>query len=296
MFFSGPDNQSFPPSSFRDLNGRFPSVLIIEHDVDMARVLGSCLNSKYLLYYAVNGVEGLNVARDTLPDLIIADFMMPEMDGIEVCRAVRNDRLTDHIAILILTEKTADRIACFKAGADACLCKPFNTDELMACVDQLIKQRRMLKEKWQGNFAKMDKTTDHPTDEINSIAADSASCLAHNFFLQLDNVILKRMSKGECNAGSVAADMGMSLSKLTRTLKDFSDTTPAVYITSLRLREAKKMLAQAPRYSVAEVAYFCRFADPAHFSHVFRRKEGLSPSQFVKNLKLGETDEKLTII
>ena len=98
----------------------------------------------YDICYAFNGREGIEKARDVMPDLIITDLMMPEMNGLEVCRQVRNDEIISHVPIIVITAKVseADRIEGLEAGADAYLCKPFNDTELRVRVEKLLEQRR----------------------------------------------------------------------------------------------------------------------------------------------------------
>lgn len=125
-------------------------ILIIEDNSDVANYIGDQLSKTYAIFYAKNGKEGLEKAQELVPDVIITDLMMPEMDGLEVCRRVRANEIISHIPIIIITAKITetDRVKGLEAGADAYLAKPFNSEELLMRVEKLLEQRRLLRKKY----------------------------------------------------------------------------------------------------------------------------------------------------
>lgn len=129
---------------------RQPTLLVIEDNVDIAHYMGALLENRYRLLFARDGKEGLAKAEEYMPDLILTDLMMPEMDGYELCRVIRASAVLNHIPVIIVTARCEekDRLMGLEAGADAYLIKPFSTDELKIRIAKLLEQRRMLQEKY----------------------------------------------------------------------------------------------------------------------------------------------------
>ena len=128
-----------------------PSILIVEDNADISYYIGRLLNGASIkLIYAQNGAEGLEIAAEQMPDLILTDLMMPEMDGYELCRRVRESEVLNHIPIIIITAKSGgkERVCGLEVGADAYLEKPFNAEELNIRITKLLEQRRLLREKY----------------------------------------------------------------------------------------------------------------------------------------------------
>ena len=124
-------------------------ILIVEDNPDVAHYMGSLLCQCYSVYYASDGRQGVERALELMPDLIITDLMMPELDGFELCQQIRTNAITDHIPIIVVTAKISDkeRIRGFEVGADAYLAKPFNSDELRALVERQLERHRYLRQR-----------------------------------------------------------------------------------------------------------------------------------------------------
>ena len=131
-----------------------PSLLIVEDNADVAAYISSLLEAKYTISRAADGREGLAMARELMPDLIVTDLMMPHTDGLELCRQIRADQLTNHIPIIVITAKATDddRLHGIEAGADAYLYKPFRAEELIALTSNLLHQRQLLHDKYTRTF------------------------------------------------------------------------------------------------------------------------------------------------
>lgn len=142
---------SKPNEQVHETNSELPLVLIVEDNSDVAHYLKTCLKNKYNTIHAINGVDGIEMALEKIPDIIISDIMMPGKDGFEVCETLKSDERTDHIPIIMLTAKASieDRIKGLSHGADAYLAKPFNKVELFTRLDQLVSVRKKLIEKIQ---------------------------------------------------------------------------------------------------------------------------------------------------
>ncbi len=257
-------------------------VLVVEDNTDVAEYIGSVLSDKYEVQYATNGAEGIERANKLMPDLIVTDMMMPDVDGLELCRHIRASEMTNHIPLVIITARVTDedRMQGIKAGADAYLYKPFLADELLLRIEKLLESRKMLQKKFSATIS------DTPQQEMPSepqTLYERNVMKANEEFLQLTNkAISKLMPTGDCSALKVAEELCMSRSQFARKLKAVIDTTPSDYIVNYRLNEVKQLLKQQPPLPFLDIALKCGFADNAHMTHVFKQKLGITPSQYIK--------------
>ena len=257
-------------------------VLVVEDNTDVAEYIGSVLSDKYEVQYATNGAEGIERANKLMPDLIVTDVMMPDVDGLELCRRIRASEMTNHIPLVIITARVTDedRMQGIKAGADAYLYKPFLADELLLRIEKLLESRQMLQKKFSATIS------DTPQQEMPSepqTLYERNVMKANEEFLQLTNkAISKLMPTGDCSALKVAEELCMSRSQFARKLKAVIDTTPSDYIVNYRLNEVKRLLKQQPPLPFLDIALKCGFADNAHMTHVFKQKLGITPSQYIK--------------
>ena len=252
-------------------------ILIIEDNRDVAYYIGSQLRPKYEIFYAINGRMALEKAQRLVPDLILTDLMMPEMDGLELCRQIRGSELLSHIPIIIITARSTneDLIRGLEAGADAYLMKPFDSDELQVRVSKLLEQRRMLREKLQRVVA------EHPEED----QGDLLSTQDAHFIGRLTDVVYSLMGRGQSDVDTVASTLCMSPSQLRRKVQAITGKTPAAYILQIRLSNAQRLLDKSPELTMGDVAYRCGFSDQAHFSHAFQKAFGMSPSQWSRRAK-----------
>ena len=250
-------------------------ILIIEDNSNVALYMGQQLEKDYDISYAANGQIGLERAETIIPDLIITDLMMPEMDGIEVCRRIRANDAIAHIPIIIITAKTTeeDRIRGIEAGADAYLYKPFNAEELRVRIEKLLEQRRSLREKFS-------KAEDGSID-----IDDSLSEADRKFIGKLTDLVYSMMGRGETDVETIASHLAMSVSVLRRKVTTITGQTPAAYIMQIRMANAKRLLDSHPEWSVSDVATRCGFNDNTHFTHTFRKYFGISPTQYAHRAK-----------
>ncbi|WP_438422295.1 ATP-binding protein [Aquimarina macrocephali] len=247
-----------------------PIVLIIEDNVDVAHYLKICLKETYTTIHAIDGIQGIELALERVPDVIICDVMMPGKDGFEVCATLKSDERTDHIPIIILTAKVTeeDRITGLSHGADAYLPKPFNKKELFVRLDQLVLLRKKLIEKIQNNgfYQFLNKSPEKPEAK----------------FLQKTMAIIhKEMDNSNFGSGELAKKMYLSESQVYRKLKAITDKSTAVFIRSIRLQKAKELITTTDK-TISEIAYEVGFNDPSWFSRAFKEEFGLSPSDISK--------------
>ena len=249
-------------------------ILIVEDNNDVANYIGSQLLEQYIIYYASNGREGLEKSHEIMPDLIITDLMMPELDGLEMCKQIRMDELISHVPVIVITAKVteADRIKGLEAGADAYLNKPFNEEELHVRVEKLLEQRRLLREKYSKALAEdkeedVEKETLTPTDVqfLNKV---------------IDSVYILMNTK-EITVASIASRLCMSTRQFQRKITAVTGETPSVYIMQIRIKRAKQLMDSEEDLTVAQIAEACGFEDASNFSRAFKKYCDVTPTQYI---------------
>ncbi len=270
-----------------------PTILLVEDNQDVSRYIAHLLEADYNLLFASDGEQAIEVATMQMPDIVITDVMMPKVDGLTLCRTLREKPETDHIPIIVVTAKAteADRIEGLKAGADAYLIKPFNADELRICIDNLSKQRERLRRRYSV-LSDLSKHTvdDQQTESLIEISkptsgqADeqmSASAMAQAaaFMEKLEKVIA-RFDINTLTVETLAAEMCMSLRTLQRKMIAVVGTSPKKYILEAKLKKACLMKEQNPQLTFDELATACGFHDASHFIHAFQNTFKESPKNY----------------
>jgi signal transduction histidine kinase/ligand-binding sensor domain-containing protein/DNA-binding response OmpR family regulator len=247
-------------------NGK-PIVLIVEDNADLRRYVREFLETDYAVHEAKDGKEGYDQAIEMVPDIIISDLMMPEMDGMELCRALKQDVRTSHIPIILLTARagTESKIEGLETGADDYVTKPFDSKELMARVRNLIEQRRQLKEKFSAGIVL------RPGDVAVSSLDDA-------LLKRVMTAIEARMSDEGLGAEEVAREVALSRRHLDRKLMGLTNLSTAEVIRYMRLQRARELLEKNSA-TVAEVAFQVGFGDPSYFSACFHERFGTLPSE-----------------
>ena len=251
-----------------DLN--LPKALIIEDNNDVAYYLKLCLQNKYHCVFATNGALGLKKAFEIIPDIVISDIMMPEQDGLEVCKHLKTDERTDHIPVILITAKTSekDRLKGLRHGADAYLTKPFLKAELLTRLDQMI----LLRKRITQSFAK------HKFAQILNSKDDAPET---NFLRKVIKIIQNDLDNSNLGSRHVAQKMNLSESQMYRKLKAITGKSTALFIRSVRLERAMELI-QTSEKSISEIAYEVGFNDPSWFSRAFKEEFGQSPSTIHK--------------
>lgn len=246
-------------------------ILIIEDSAPVARYMSTQLNPDYQFFFAADGEEGLEKAKDLVPDLIITDILMPGVDGFELCRQIRSSELLHHIPIIMVTAKATheDMIKGLEAGAEAYLEKPFQSDELNVRVDKLLEQRRVLREKYTKDLDNVEigKTP-------NMAGGDRA------FVMRFVEAAMARIKDNNVDLSALAADLGITRTQLNRKLKALSGMTTTAYIMNLRVRLAKSLLRSAEDLSINEISYRCGIDDVPYFITMFKKATGMTPTQY----------------
>ena len=251
---------------FLGSNADLPIALIIEDNSDVAHYLIGCLEHKYRCIHAFDGIAGIEKAFDIIPDIVISDVMMPNMDGFELCSTLKSDERTDHIPVILLTAKVTkkDRLAGLSHGADAYLTKPFEKAELFTRLDQLVLQRKKLLQKLgSSSFSQImtGKTKDPKTQ----------------FLQKLIKIIHEEIDNTSLGSRHLAHKLHLSESQIYRKLKALTNQSTAVFIRSVRLQKANELL-QTSNKSISQIAYEVGFNDPSWFSRAFKEEFGYTPS------------------
>ena len=243
-----------------------PLVLVIDDNEDICRYISLLLMDECRVETAVNGQEGLEKARNLMPDVVVSDVMMPEVDGWEVCRRLKSDVLTSHIPVMLLTACSLDeqRVEGFNSGADSYVSKPFSPDIFRARLRNLIANRRRLRDYFsRGNF-------DVPPtlDEVDK-----------SFAQRLRQCIVDNMRNADFSVEKLAETMGMNRTQLYRKVKSMSGVTPVELVRVARVKKAAELLLRS-NLSVAEIAYEVGFANPSYLTRCFKDYYNMKPVEY----------------
>jgi len=271
------DSDSKPANDMTSENGSMaendnmlrPSMLVVEDDADMRQFIASNFESSYQIYTAENGVEALNVLAQHQVTLIVSDWMMPEMDGAELCRKIRQNTETSHIPFIMLTAKTDNdsKAESMECGADAYIEKPFSMKYLEACIRNLIDMRRLLQSKYSHS----------PLEPIGKIATNK---MDNDFLEKINRVIEENLNSPCLSVVFIAEKMNMSRSSLFAKVKALVDVTPNEMIQIVKLKKAAALL-QRGEYRINEVCYMVGFSSPSYFAKCFQKQFGMKPGEFI---------------
>lgn len=259
-------------------------ILVVEDNADIAAYIGSQLKDKYQISYAPDGKIGCEIAHEWIPDIIITDIMMPVMDGLTLCRTIRADDVTSHIPIIVVTAKISEseRIEGLKAGADAYLAKPFNSDELKTRVEKLLEQRATMIRKYANEF---DTPISHDSKNAKSDQAESTiiSDIDRRFLSKVTDCVYMMLSNQKSvDVNAVAERLCMTYGQFNRKLTALTGFTPAQYIQRIKIKKAQRMLLAHPELGFNDVSEQCGFSDYSNFVRAFKNVSGITPTQYVR--------------
>ena len=263
-----------------------PTLLIVEDNHDVAKLIGEQAGDNYNIRYAADGVEGLQKARLLIPDIIITDVMMPRMDGLSLCRAIREDESINHIPIIMVTAKATekDRISGLRAGADVYLFKPFNSEELNLQVSHLLEQREQLRRRYQQPLPGKEPDEQQATlvssqkeQKEQGQPSGSFKYTSEEFVERLRLTVAEQLPKGKVEVEDIARQLFISPSHLRRKMNAITGMSPKKYIQKMQLEMARELLRQHPEKTITEVAEACGFYDHSHFLRTYRDTFGTAP-------------------
>lgn len=247
-------------------------ILVIDDSDQIRWFLKHVFVKEYEIFEARNGDEGVKVAREVLPDLVLCDVMMPVKDGFETCKELKSDSRTSQIPVVMLTAKveSEDVITGIEAGADDYITKPFDVEILRSKLNSLVKRREQLKQYFTSNLAgssSQESVTNEPSIPSNPFM----DLVIKNIEMHLDDSTFE--------AKILADSLNMSLPTLYRKIKQFSDCSILELTRTIRLKKAAELI-QTQQYSVQEVAEMVGFNDTATFRKRFTEQYGTTPSQY----------------
>ncbi len=223
----------------------------------------------YQINEASDGQQGLALANEIVPDLIVSDVMMPVMNGLEFCQRVKINLATSHIPVILLTARALSQhqIEGYESGADAYITKPFSSDLLLARISNLLKSRQLLKGVFgTGNGEKNAKTEQQPLTEKEDI-----------FLTKFREFIEKNLSDSDLGVETIGAELGLSRVQLYRKIKALTGLSPVELLRTARLQKGRQLLERTDK-TISEIAYEVGFTAPSYFTKCFKDEFGISPS------------------
>lgn len=268
------DKESARPEKQVTDNSGLPTVLVVDDNEDMRRYIRTLLTDKYYVTEAVDGENGLQVAHETIPDIIVSDVMMPVMDGLEFCRRIKADTMTSHIPVILLTARSTEeqQLEGLGSGADDYMTKPFSAQLLLARIDNLLKSRLKLRHLFDG------KVKSEP--EVKE-AEEKLSPLDRKFIDRLKAAMEKHLPESDVKVNDIGSDIGLSRVQLYRKLKAITGLSPAELLRQMRLQKAHDLIMHSDQ-PISAIAYDTGFSSPGYFSKCFRDEYGISPSDMRK--------------
>ncbi len=249
---------------------REQTLLIVEDNVDIGNYIAELLSDEFTILQAYNGKEGLEMALEKMPDLIISDVMMPIMDGIELTHNLKTNVTTSHIPVILLTARASfmNKMEGFETGADDYVTKPFNESLLRARIKNILKNRSLLHEKFNSE----------DTNDIGQLVKNKKD---QEFLENLGLFIEKNIDSDNLSVNFVAQELGMSHSVLYKKLKTITGLSLVEYMRDYRLKKAKQLL-KTKQFTLNEVCYQVGYSDRKYFSKLFKERFGNPPTFYLK--------------
>ncbi|WP_367388007.1 two-component regulator propeller domain-containing protein [Lewinella sp. LCG006] len=248
-------------------------ILVVEDNDELRELLVKRLGVHFTVSEASNGIEGLEKASEIFPDLIITDLIMPEMDGMEMCRAIQEDINLNHIPIFMLTvlHNSRQKVESIKNGVSEYMEKPINFNLLLAKISNTLTWRQKMRQRY-GQQVEIEQAASHRQDRESQ------------FINELEQFVLQEVADENFSVQDLCKYVGMSRTSLYMKLKNLVDLSPQDFIIHTRLKYARQLLTEGEAH-IKEVAYRCGFSNPKYFSTSFKKKFGESPRSFRKKLE-----------
>ena len=246
------------------------SLLVVDDNPEILDYLHRHLSRHYSVTTANNGKQGLEYAREHGPDVVVSDVMMPEMDGIEFCKHLKNDVATSHIPVLLLTARTSTvyQLTGLREGADDYVTKPFSTEVLLARVSNLLENRARLRSHYL-NQLRFEPRSLPPTDDPEEA-----------FLRKLTGIVTEHIEQDDLSGDFLASKLFVSRSTLYRKIKSLTGLSINAFIRSVRLQRAAERLLAEPHLSIGQIAYESGFKDAKYFRKTFQKQFDALPSEY----------------
>jgi YesN/AraC family two-component response regulator len=248
-------------------------ILVVEDNDELREFIKICLMPHYGCLEAANGKEGWELAVTEIPDLIVTDVIMPEMDGLQFCRNLKNDERTSHIPVIMLTAKITveQQLEGLESGADLYLTKPFSVQVLQTYIGNLLKSRETIRQQYSQKVL------------LNPLEVEVGT-VDKKFMERLMQAINKNLADPDFNVANLSREIGMSKAVLYKKFQALAHVPIGEFIKTLRLRKAAVLFAE-DKLNVTEVAWEVGFNDRKYFSKEFKKFSGKSPSEYIEAMK-----------
>ncbi|MFA5972241.1 MAG: two-component regulator propeller domain-containing protein [Lentimicrobiaceae bacterium] len=257
-----------------------PLLLIIEDNEELVSFLKIVLSPDFHVIEASNGTQGLLIAKDQIPDIIITDIMMEGIDGLEVARRIKSDETTSHIPVVVLTAKTDldTQLEALKTGADDYITKPFSSSYLKARIDNILNQRRKLHETFLANLS---SNLSNQTSKVFS--TDPSLPVIESFdeklLVKVMEIMEKNMDNSDLTVDQLVSKIGIGRSVFFKKLKSLTGIAPIEFIREVRIKRAAQLI-ETGEFTISQVTFMVGNNDPRYFSRCFKQKFGMTPSEY----------------
>ena len=251
-----------------------PLLLIIEDNDDMRNFLHKILCKTYRVETAVDGETGWEKTQKLVPDLVVTDLMMPNMDGLQLTDLIKQNEHTSHIPVILLTAKSAveSRLQALKSGADDYITKPFSPVLLEARIENILEQRKRLQERYRKNLLELEPA------EVEMASQDEI------FLAKLLNFMENNIDNSDLTVEDMVSEMAYGRTVFFNKLKGLTGLAPIEFIRELRIKRAAQLL-RSGEYNVSQITYMVGMSDSRYFSKCFKKVYGMTPSEYKKSLE-----------
>ena len=269
-----------------EATGSLNTILLVEDNIAIRTFIREALQKQYHILESSNGLEGLACATETIPDLIISDVMMPQMDGLAFCNSIKTDARTSHIPVILLTAKTAvaHQVSGLQTGADIYLTKPFSIEVLELQIHNLLAQRERLWQQFRRQFeaAAPNLHTAIADESGPPVMAAPLHHLDDSFLQGIIQIVEEHMEDPSFGIALLSKKAAMSQPVLFKKIKAITGMTANDFVKSLRLKKATELLKDN-RHTVYEIAYMVGYESSKYFSREFKKQFGKTPSEYAKS-------------
>lgn len=281
--------QAFVPSVPKDADGREDAgglnvmerntILLVEDNLELRFFLRSIFSNRFNIVEASNGAEGLEEALKYVPDIIISDIRMPEKDGIEMTKELRDNLLTSHIPIILLTAKTDtdSKLQSMELGVDSYITKPFSAVYLEARVNNLLGRRQKLQQYYCEHL--MDIREKSEEKKVEEEDVDTMSVQDRQFLEKLTELMERHMDNGDLVVDDLVREMAVSRSVFFKKLKSLTGLAPVEFIKEMRVKRAAQLI-ETGEFNMTQISYMVGINDPRYFSKCFKQRFGMTPTEY----------------
>lgn len=263
-------------------NGK-PILLIVEDNEEIQKYIAESFSDSFEVITANNGEEGEQQAISRIPDIIVSDIMMPVMDGITLCRLLKDDVRTSHIPVILLTAKDSlqDKEEGYEVGADSYLTKPFSASLLRSRINNLLDSRKKLVAQFQAQSTPGNQID---LSEKRIVIAEALSKLDNEFIEKITLLIEENLSSEKIDINYLSDKMCMSGSTLYRKMKALTGLSTNEYVRKVKMQNAERLLLEG-KFNISEIAYKVGMNSSGYFRQCFKEEFGVSPSDYLKQIK-----------